>query len=244
MARIVRNTPYQETEDSEEVTDPGRIAKLLAQMSKHYTPLIIKIPGDNERYTSCIVDVEKPYVLLDELMPETGHKNLLAARKISVRGKFDGIDIKFTAKLVRVNSKKVVTYYFNLPKKLSYQQRRSAYRVRIPQTKLLHVLIDNGHDNPVVGELRDLSHGGVGKIIGTHDSVFKMGEVYESVIELPCGEWMFCSVEMRYKKNINSKSKNQFIGAKFVGLSVMQKRLISRCISSLELEAIRKKAMY
>jgi len=243
MVKIVRSEPHQEPVESEELCDPGRIARLLDNMSKHYSPLTIKIPGYKMHYTSCIVEVDKPYILLDQLMPTSGHDKLMAERKLHATGKLDGVDIQFSTTLVRADvQKNILTYYLKLPETLHYQQRRQAYRVRIPVSKQLRVLIDNNDDTMTAGELHDLSHGGVGKIIPEGQNKIRQGKQYECVIELPCGEWLFCTVEMRYLKKPNSR-KRQLIGAKFIDLSKIQKRLIARCISELELEEIRKRAM-
>ncbi|MBL4712836.1 MAG: flagellar brake protein [Gammaproteobacteria bacterium] len=243
MVKIVRSLPYDDQPDSELITDPSRIARLLENLSKHYSPLTLQIPGYKKHYASCIVGVEKPYVLLDELMPNTGHEHLLEVGKVKARGKIDGVDIKFSTTLSRVDvQKNITTYYMRLPTKLNYQQRRVAYRVRIPLSKTLHILIDNGSNRPTVAELHDLSHGGAGKIIPEGKNIFKVGEYYECVIELPCGEWLICTVQVRYMKDIPSK-KRQMIGTQFIDLLPVQKRLISRSISQLELEEIKKRAV-
>jgi len=243
MVKIVRSEPYQAPVESEQLTDAGRIARMLEKMSKHYSPLTIEIPGYKMHYTSCIVEVDKPYVLLDQLMPASGHDKLMAERKIHASGKLDGVDIQFITTLVRADvQKNMLTYYLKLPEVLHYQQRRQAYRVRIPMSRTLRVLIDNNDGSMTAGELHDLSHGGVGKIIPEGQNKIRQGHQYECVIELPCGEWLYCTVEMRYLKNTNSR-KRQLIGAQFIDLSKIQKRLIARCISALELEEIRKRAM-
>ena len=243
MVKIVRSEPYQVPIESEQLTDPGRIARLLEKMSKHYSPLTIEIPGYKMHYTSCIVEVDKPYVLLDQLMPSSGHDKIMAERKVHASGKLNGVDIQFTSTLVRADvQKNMLTYYLKLPEVLHYQQRRQAYRVRIPMSRQLHILIDNNDSTMIAGELHDLSHGGVGKIIPEDQNKIQTGNRYECVIELPCREWLYCTVEIRYQKNIKSR-KRQLIGAKFIDLSKIQKRLIARCISELELEEIRKRAM-
>jgi len=243
MVKIVRSEPYQTPTESELVTDSGRIARLLDKMSRHYSPLTVKIPGYKIGYTSCVVGVDKPYVMLDQLMPTSGHDKLMAERKMHVTGKLDGVDIAFTTTLVRAEEQKnILTYYLKLPDKLQYQQRRQAYRVRIPMSKQLRVLIDNNDDTIITGELHNLSHGGVGKIIPDGQSKIHKGNQHECVIELPCGECLYCTVEMRFIKTIASR-KRQLIGAHFINLSKIQKRMIARCISELELEEIRKRAM-
>jgi len=243
MVKIVRSEPYQEPVDSEEISDSGRIARLLNNLSRHYSPLTIEIPGYNIRYSSCIIEVDKPYILLDQLMPTSGHDKLMAERELQATGKLDGVDIKFSTTLVRADiQKSILTYYLKLPEILHYQQRRQAYRVRIPMSRQLRVLIDNNDNTMTAGVLHDLSHGGVGKIIPEEQNKLQQGNHYECVIQLPSGEWLYCTVEMRYLKKTHSR-KQQLIGAKFIDLSKVQKRLIARCISELELEEVRRRAM-
>ncbi|PCI06621.1 MAG: hypothetical protein COB77_06475 [Gammaproteobacteria bacterium] len=242
MVRIVRSLPYDDQPDSEQITDPSRIVRLLEQLSKHYSPLTLQIQGHKKRYTTCIIGVEKPYVLLDELMPNTGHEHLLESGKIQARGKLDGVDISFSTTLEKVDRQKnLTTYHMHLPAKLEYQQRRTAYRARIPVSKQLRVLIDDGSNRPIEAELHDLSRGGAGKIIPEGQIALKPGQFYQCVIELPCGDWLFCTVEIRYLKNIPSR-KRQLLGTRFDDLSPIQSRLIGRCISQLELEEVKKRA--
>ena len=243
MVKIVRSSPHQAAEESENICDPEKISRLLKQLAKHYCPLMVQILGHKTRYTSCIVSADKQYVLLDELMPSTGHDILTLERNIHVIGKLDGVDIEFTTTLLRFDKQdNILTYYMKLPEQLKYQQRRQSYRVRIPMSRQLRVLIDNGNDTMIAGELHDLSHGAAGKILPDGKTEINSGENYECVIELPCREWLYCSVEICYTKKVGSKN-NQFIGARFIDLSRVQKRLIARCISELELEEVRKRAM-
>jgi len=242
MLKTVNNTQNTTTVDAEKITDPARIALLLEQLTKHYSPLTVQIAGHNEHYASCIVEIDKPYVLLDQLIPDSGHERLLETRKIHATGKIDGVDIAFSTTLEHVDEQdNLLTYHMKLPEKLKYQQRRMAYRVRIPLAKLLRVLIDNGGKHLIQGELHDLSHGGAGKIISSTKFKFKPGQWYECAIELPCGEWIYCTVEMCYLKNIPVRNR-RLIGASFVGLTAMQSRIIGRCVSELELDQIRKRA--
>lgn len=241
MVKIVRSSPYSSPDSSETITGEDKIASLLKRMSKHYSPFTIKIAGHKHEYSSCIVDVETPYILLDELMPNSGHEKLVSERNIFATGKLEGIDIKFETSLVRVDeSKNVITYYMKLPEEVSYHQRRQAYRVRIPMSKDLRVLIDTGNDELSIGELKDLSHGGVGKIVPQGESNLELGQLYECVIELPCSEWLYCTVEARFKKEINGKGIH-FIGAMFIDLSSIQRRLIARCISDLSREELQRR---
>lgn len=240
MNKKVQTSPR--ASNSEAITNPARIARLLQKMSKHFTPLSVRIPGHDELFTSCTVGVDKPYLLLDELMPTTGHSLLLKQRTLKVSGKLDGVDIRFTTSLERVDEKdNVITYYVSLPQQLEYKQRRQAFRVHIPMSKKLHVVIDHADGSVIEGVLYDLSHGGTGTIVSDIDTEVEPGLICECAFELPNNEWLNCSVELRYSKTVGSKNR-QHIGARFIDLFPTQTRLIGRCISELEREVIRKRA--
>ena len=238
---MVTISSYKPLSNSEQITDPARVAPLLEKLAKHYTPLTVQVAGHKEKFTSCIVDVDRQHVLLDELMPSTGNQLLLAERTLQVMGKLDGIDIQFITTLERVDQQdKLLTYYMNLPERLEYRQRRSAYRVHIPMTKKLRTVIDSKDGVVFEGELHDLSRGGAGMIFPADEPSVKPGLLQECAIELPDATWLYCTVELRYSKN-TSRQKQQFIGARFTDLGPAQARLVAGCISELERELIRKR---
>ncbi len=239
--------------NDELLTDSRGIARLLEQLSRRYTPLTVQIAGHEALFTSCSVGIEGAYLMLDELLPSVGHKWLLEEGEIKVTGKLDGIDINFKASLAHVDEQdNVVTYYMHLPEQLEYKQRRSAYRVHIPMSKQMRVVLDDGDgttvdsagefDDLTEGVLHDLSQGGAGLILVDTETTVQTGVVKECAIELP-DEWLYVSVEFRYTKNVGVL-KRQLIGVNFTGLRPAQTRLIGRFISELERELMRKRAMY
>ncbi len=242
MKNIVQIAENDNDPATEKIIDPSRIALLLEQLSKHYSPLIVQIQGRQQRYACCIVDVNKPYVLFDQLMPETGHQHLLEVRKIRASGRLNGVEISFNTTLEHViEQDNLLSYQMKLPTTLKYRQRRSAYRVRIPYSMQLRVLIDNGGDVLVNGQLHDLSHGGAGKIMADGKFELNIAQLYECAIELPCGEWIFCTVETCYLKDVPAR-KRRLIGASFVDLTARQSRVIGRCISELELKQMQSRS--
>jgi len=144
---------------------------------------------------------------------------------------------------VQANKDNLLTYYMNLPKLVEYRQRRMTFRARIPVTMKLPIFIENNQGETTEGELHNLSYGGAGIISLPDESVMKKDSLHECAIELHAGDWIYCTVELRYAKDIPSR-KTQFIGTQFVGLSAAQSRLIGRCISELEREAILKNTAF
>jgi c-di-GMP-binding flagellar brake protein YcgR len=218
------------------------VVPLLERLAKRRTPLTVQVPGHAEQFGSCIVDVDRQNVLLDELLPSNGHALLLAERSLQVTGKLDGIDISFNATLQRVDDKdKVITYYMKLPAQLEYRQRRLDYRVHVPMTKRLRVIIDSNDGSVIEGEVHDLSRGGAGLIFPDGNPVVEPGLLHECAVELSEGDWLYCTVELRYSKTIPSRHR-QLIGAMYIDLDAEQARLIGSRINELEREFIRKRA--
>lgn len=244
MTEQAASNSYKHSLDSECIKDQTRIVRLLEQLARRNTALTVQIPNHKGLYTSCTVAVDKPYVLLDELMPSNGHPLLLKERTLKISCKLDGVDIGFIASLKRVEERdNLLTYYMSLPKQLEYRQRRQDYRIHIPISKTLQVIMDNGDDAVNEGALHDISHGGTGMIFPVTYITVEPGHMVECAIELPGKIWLYCSVELRYSKKVRSQQR-QLIGARYNDLTPAQTRLIGRCISELEREYMRKRATY
>jgi len=228
--------------DSDQITGTEKISKFLQRFTKHYTPLTVRIPNHKQRYTSCIVSVEQDHLLLDELLPSTGHQLLVAERALIARGKLDGVDIQFATTLQRAGNKdNLITYYMDIPKLVEYRQRRETFRARIPVTMKLPVFIENKKGEKVKGELHNLSYGGAGMIMLPDKTIMEKGAMHKCAIKLAKDEWIDCTVELRFSKSIPSRN-TQFIGTQFIDLSATQSRLIGRCINELERRLIRQHA--
>ena len=241
MINKAQTTSHKPLPESEQITDPARVIRLLERLAGRHTLLTVEIPGRQEHYTSSIVDVDSLHVLLDELLPSTGHQFLLAERTLQVSGKLDGIDIRFITTLERVdNGNRMVTYHMNLPRQIEYRQRRLAYRAHIPMALTLHVLIDSSKGPLIEGVLHDLSYTGAGMLFPEGPPVVERGLLHECAIELPDDVWLYCAVELRYTKRYRSTDR-QLIGARFADLSPAQARLVGRCIGELERESVRRR---
>ena len=241
MIRKVQASPYKSLPDSEKITSPAKISRMLARLTRHYSPVRVHIPGHKKHYNSCIVNVDEEHVLLDELLPTTGHQLLVTEGALQVTGNYDGSIIQFFTTLERVDDKdKIITYHMNLPSVLEYRQRRQNFRVPIPMSRKLHVIIDNDSDEVDKGELHDLSHGGAGIIFLAETAIVEAGRPYECAIELPDADLIYCTVELRYSKELASKQA-KIIGVQFVGLSPLQSQLIGHCIIELERDFIIRK---
>lgn len=241
MMNKAKTGPEGPLPGSELITDPARVARLLDRLVKQHSLLTVVIPGQPGQYTSSLVEVETPCVLLDELHPSAGHQLLLARRALEVTGKLDGIDIRFITTLDYVDERDgVITYHAVLPEALEYRQRRLDHRAHIPMSRALRVIIDCGDRTVIEGMLHDLSNGGAGMIFTDDARAVESGLLHDCAIELPDREWLYCAVEIRYSRVIPPRDR-QLVGTRFSGLSRTQARLVRHCISELERESIRKR---
>ena len=232
---------YRTLTDSDPITDPTRVARLLMQLANRYNLITVEIPGHTGHYTSSIVSVNERHVLLDELLPSDGHQVLLRERKLEVIGKLDGIDIQFITTLEHADKQdNVTTYHTLLPVQLNYRQRRHDHRAHIPLAQTLSVIFDGPEGTLIEGTLHDLSRSGAGMLFPDSKPIVEPGLLHECAIELPDSEWLYSTVELRHTNNLPATGR-QLIGARFVGLTPIQRRLIGHSVSKLEREFIRKR---
>jgi c-di-GMP-binding flagellar brake protein YcgR len=234
---------YESPSDTETITDPARMERLLRKLANRYALLTVTIPGHPEHYSSSIVDVDREHVLLDELLPSSGHQLLLTERALQVTGKLDGIDIQFTTTLEHADNRdNALTYHARLPERLDYRQRRLDHRAHVPLAQTLRVIFDSPKGTPIEGSLHDLSRGGAGMLFPGDEPSVETGLLHECALELPDDVWLYCTVELRYTKILPTGDR-QLIGARFVGLTPAQARLAGQCVSELEREFIRKRTL-
>jgi c-di-GMP-binding flagellar brake protein YcgR len=242
MVSKTKTDSYKSLTDSQTITNPAKILRLLERFTKGYNPLTVQISGHKALHTSSIVSVNKEQILFDELLPSSGHQLLMTERALQATGKLEGVDVQFATSLKHVDDKdNTLSYYMKLPEIIEYRQRRLNYRVHIPVTLQLSVTIENREGNKIKGALRDLSYGGVGIIILANKTLIQTGEEHECIIELPDGEKICCTAELRYSRNIPSQ-RTQLIGVQFIGLLPEQSRHIGQCINELERKFIKKRA--
>lgn len=218
------------------------MAHLFERMARQRELLTVLIPGNPERHTSCILGVDAGHVLMDELLPATGHALLLAERRLRVSGRLEGIEIRFTATLDRVEDEDgAITYRVALPAHLEYRQRRLDYRAHIPMMRRLRVVLDRGEDADVIeGLVHDLSKGGAGILLPEEVSLPPHAVVYECALELPDDAWLFCTVDICHARSSRYRDL-RLVGIRFLRPGPIQSRLLGHCIIELDREFVRKR---
>lgn len=229
-------------ENTELVNEPLRIQNLLKSVLDAHALVTISIPERAEVYNSAVLDIDadKGELKLDELTPDEGHRHLLAARHLSAFARIKGVGLYFEAPLLEVGVEDNIAYYrIKLPELVFYGQKRSHYRVRVGLSAHAGVTLGNADKHIAEGELRDISAGGIGASFAA-STPLNIGDVIaDCLIELPGGGALHCSLEVRYAKH-DTAHHTLHLGACFIGLKPAEERLIRRCVSNLEREALRK----
>ncbi|MGB5605758.1 MAG: flagellar regulator YcgR PilZN domain-containing protein [Gammaproteobacteria bacterium] len=229
----------------ERITDTGRITWLLTQLMEKRELLTLCIGGSQDKFTSAIINVDagKGLARLDELMPRMGNKLMVKKCGIQASARLDGINMDFNMSLVDTGKQDGLIYFaVHMPKAVNYQQRRDTHRVRLPLLPDFQVILVSNDQVTEEGVLRDISHGGAQIILKSGSRVTPVKMLYECAVELPSGEQIYCSADVRYAMSFGNRNDMR-VGIRFLDLTPLQQRIIDRCVASVELEFIRKRAL-
>ncbi len=229
-------------ENTELVNEPLRIQNLMKSMLEARSLVTISIPGRAEVYNSALLDIDaaRGELRFDELTPDEGHRHLLEARRFNAFARIKGVGLYFEAPLLEVGVEDNIAYYrIKLPERVFYGQKRSHYRVRVGLNTHAAVTLGNSSKHVAEGELRDLSVGGIGASFSA-STPLKIGDIVpDCQIELPGGDTLHCSLEVRFAKHDTAHHELR-LGARFIDLKPAEERMLRRCVSNLEREALRK----
>jgi c-di-GMP-binding flagellar brake protein YcgR len=241
-ATEVRSARNHNSSDIERITSTTRIAWILDHLKKKRELLTISIDDVAEPFTSAIVDVdaENGTLVLDELIPRTGNELIIARRRFRITARLDGIKVDFDTTLAEVGEQDgLICFTADLPGLLYYQQRRDFHRVRLPLSYPFRVTLASKDNHVEEGLLRDISFGGAQVILPPESSITARTGTYDCAIELPTGESVYCSVEIRYASVFGRRNEVR-TGIRFLDLTPVQKRIIERSVASIEQELLKK----
>ncbi len=226
------------------VNDPVKIHKLLERLQQAHALIAVRLSGIGGSFNSMVleVDAHRNWLILDELHPQEGHKKLIEMRKLQFFGDFDGVDLRFDGDVIEHGTQSNIHFYkLKFPETIKYYQRRSTYRVRVLRTSAIPVSFVAKDSATAQGELHNISAGGLAvKFLSFVPASIARGEIVpECELAFPNGEKIVCPVEIRHV--VSGRNNNQaVVGARFIGLSKIQQRMLSRFIASIEREIRRK----
>lgn len=228
----------------EKVTDSARISGLLTHLLDNRSLLSILIPGTQDSHNSAVleVDIDRGWMVIDELSPKSGNKLLLKAGKFQARTRLKGVDVSFTSEIEASGEENGISFYrIAIPKVIDYRQQRAHYRAKISVAKQVEVQLEVAKGENLSGILNDISVGGIGiRFSGNSLPDLEQGKrIPRCQIHLPTGEDIFCKIEIRFT-SIGAEGNYRLVGARFIQLSPAQEAAVAKYVAYLDREFIRK----
>jgi c-di-GMP-binding flagellar brake protein YcgR len=224
----------------ERVTYKPRILSLLQQIHDSRTVITVHLKDDSNRYSSAILNIDQDQnaLLLDELNPKHGHDRLAKTKQLNISARLAGVNIYFKSELNSIEYENgIALYRIPIPERILYEQKRSAFRVRIGAGMVIPVSLRNP-EQAIQGTLTDISSTGVGALVESGE--IAIGTNFNCRISLDEGENINGELEVRFSK-LDEQTKQFRIGGRFINLSPPQRVQMERFVMSLQREIIKRK---
>ncbi len=240
------NAPERPDRDGfETITSPKQVAEFLRKLQTRNNQISAQPAGFPETFTTSVlqVDAHNQRMMLDELVPTYGNKLLVPGTSIVLRGHSGGIRFVMKTEVSEADNENGIKFYWlPFPALLHYQQRRSAFRVRVGLGLNANARLSLESDGPeLTTELFDLSAGGFCVML-PQDTVLDLqhGDRLASCkIELPRHGIITVDAEIRHVSD-HPRFGCKLIGISFVNVAPDTIRQVQRCVTFLEREQMRK----
>ncbi|MDX5373871.1 MAG: flagellar brake protein [Pseudomonadaceae bacterium] len=226
------------------LTAPLEIFANLRLLQQSHDPLIVKFKERNQRFQSYLVEInrENAVIALDELIPNDGERFLQNGEPFSVEAFHDGVRIAWECTdPVRIGELQGARcYWCHLPERMTYHQRRNAFRAPLGQTQLVNVELSGTRLSPALkGQMLDISATGCRlRFPGNVVERLQSGQIYERFVALlPIGT-LTTAGELRHV-HFEEKTNMTFVGLRFHRMGGLEQRHVERYVYQLQREARR-----
>lgn len=233
-----------------EIRDAARIARTLQEIRDERVHLTVMLsPQLDETYGTVIlvVDIKQRLFTLDELLPRDGNDMLRSTKKFRILGRSGGLVTAFHANLAKVVADPHGDIYqIAFPRVIYQMQRREHYRVPADQQQLVLVRLKKKWAEPVVGELFDVSVGGLGLVLPAEATrLLQPGDRLDCHFALPEEEPVDVQIEIRAMASRPNAYGKRLIrgGVQFLLLKPTDLHAIQRYVSKRDREILRHKRM-
>ncbi|MDD0843899.1 flagellar brake protein [Pseudomonas sp. Gutcm_11s] len=223
---------------------PLEIFANLRMLQQSNDPLIIMFKERNQRFQSFLVEVnrERGVIALDEMVPNDGERFMQNGEPFRVEGFHDGVRIAWDCddpvQIGELEGSRC--YWSHMPERVTYHQRRNAFRASLGQGQLVNIELSGTRLTPgLKGQMLDISATGCRlRFAGDVCGRLQAGQVYERfAASLPIGA-MTMAVELRHVHYVE-KVDMTFAGLRFHRLSGLEQRQVERFVYQLQREARR-----
>lgn len=138
------------------------IYEVMRKIVLYRSPITLYIDGSENAFHSAMTktDFKSNSFFFDRVIPDKGNALIKSGKRFKVEAETDGINIAFNANgRLRYQPSKEC-YRAEFPSQLFYRQRRSTYRVDVPESHKLDIKIIGGAGQSFTGKLENLSSSG------------------------------------------------------------------------------------
>ena len=226
------------------LTAPLEIFANLRLLQQSHDPLIIMFKDRNQRFQSYLIEVnrERGLIALDELIPNDGERFMQNGESFRVEAFHDGVRIAWDCEdPVRIGELEGSRcYWCHMPERITYHQRRNAFRASLGQGQLVNIELSGTRLTPgLKGQMLDISATGCRlRFQGDITGRLQAGQVYERFsAQLPIGG-MTTAAELRHAY-FEEKTGMTFVGLRFHRMSGLEQRQVERFVYQLQRESRR-----
>ncbi len=214
----------------------------LHQVQRNHSFVEVSIPGDDVVYQSMILDLdpEERTVLIDELFPR-GFVGLSGQRVDIVIRQQGGRKLTFRSEILEKHEHKdAPIYVIKMPEDLAADQRRGAYRLPVGNGVSIASRFTGPDRQTYQGQLRNLSTSGLAlELSGEEASAFNYNDRLQHLQFDFAGASFDCGVAVRNVDVDEAEDNRVVIGAEFLDLPPMEKRVLERAITRVQRDRIR-----
>lgn len=225
------------------VTDPERIASILQRLLDARALVSARVPGSDETFLTALLGVDRREraFRLDELSPRRGHEIVLVERSLRAASRLEGVDVVFSATVATVTDQRgIAVYRLPFPHVLHHHQRRSSFRAPVGAGRTVSLRAAHPQAGALVGEVRDLSAGGLRLRIQLPEGLaLAPGDALsDCAVVFPDGRALLCDLEVRHLSR-QEGSRWTRIGARFLRLHRRDQNTLAQFIVQLERERLK-----
>lgn len=222
---------------------PAEIASVLSSLERHRSPLSLHFATSGQDHASLVlgVDREKEEFYLDLPSLLAGQKAAESGERFTVRAVDQGVSIFFSGCQVKevVELADGPVYVAAFPQQLIHNQKRDAFRVRIPLSYEIKAdLLAYERKAPLMAQLVDLSHTGCQLLFSYLVAPpFQKREVFEELtLDLQAFEKkVTVAVEARHAR-YDDKKQRTLCGFRFIHVDGSTQAEIDRFVIFLQRE--------
>jgi len=218
------------------VIDRSEKARLLTRLCHERPFITVGMQGSSQTFSSVLMNVSDDGAdLWIEMWPPVGRKGQLApSTKLEIRGQLDGGTLSFRTSVTTHDEREgKLCYRLSGPRILTYQQRRSAPRLR--PKKIVYVYIVDPSANLLEGTLSDISVGGLAVNLSESNAAnLKLGIILPScTIRLSASVVVQSAIQIRHLRQLYSPSTFE-LGAQFLSLPRRHQEKLESFVADLE----------